>query len=71
MAFNVRGFTGTVVGLSVGVILTSAMLPVIANITLPEGIANSAALEAMLGVLPLLFIVGLVMAAVYAFITSR
>lgn len=71
MAFNIGKFVGTVVGMSVGVILTAAMLPVIAGVTIPEGIANSAAISAMLGVVPLLFVVGIVLAGVYAFISRR
>ena len=71
MAFDIGKFVGTVVGMSVGVILTAAMLPVIAGVTIPEGVANSAAIEAMLGVVPLLFVVGIVLAGVYAFISRR
>ena len=71
MAFNIGKFVGTVVGMSVGVILTAAMLPVIAGVTIPEAIANKAAIEAMLGVVPLLFVVGIVLAGVYAFISRR
>lgn len=71
MAFNIGRFVGTVVGMSVGVILTAAMLPVIAGVTIPETIANKAAIEAMLGVVPLLFVVGIVLAGVYAFISRR
>lgn len=71
MEFNIGKFVGTVVGMSVGVILTAAMLPVIAGIEIPSTIANSDAISAMLGVVPLLFVVGIVLAGVYAFISRR
>lgn len=71
MKFNVGNFVGAIVGLSVGVILTAAILPVIAGVTIPEGMANASAIESMFGVLPILFVVGLVMGGVYAFISRK
>lgn len=71
MAFNIGKYVGTVVGMSVAVILTASMLPVIAGVTIPETISNAGAIQAMLGVVPLLFVVGIVLAGVYAFISRR
>lgn len=71
MAFNIGKYVGTVVGMSVAVILTASMLPVIAGVEIPSTIANSGAISAMLGVVPLLFVVGIVLAGVYAFISRR
>lgn len=71
MKFNVGNFVGSIVGLSVGVILTAATLPVVAGVTIPEGMANASAIESMFGVLPILFVVGLVMGGVYAFISRK
>lgn len=71
MAFNVSKFTTGVVGLGVGAIVAAAMFPVIANIEIPETVANSAAIESMFNVLLLMFPVGLVMGAVYLFLSRK
>lgn len=71
MKFNVGSFVGSIVGLSVGVILTASILPIIGNVAIPEGMANGDAIQAMFNVLPILFVVGLVMGGVYAFISRK
>lgn len=71
MKFNVGSFVGSIVGLSVGVILTASILPIISGINIPEGMANGDAIQAMFNVLPILFVVGLVMGGVYAFISRK
>lgn len=71
MAFNVSKFTTGVVGLGVGAIVAAAMFPVIANIEIPETVANAAAIESMFNVLLLMFPVGLVMGAVYLFLSRK
>lgn len=71
MKFNVGSFVGSIVGLSVGVILTASILPIIGGVSIPEGMANGDAIQAMFNVLPILFVVGLVMGGVYAFISRK
>lgn len=71
MAFNVSKFTTGVVGLGVGAIVSAAMFPVIANIEIPETVANSGAISSMYNVLLLMFPVGLVMGAVYLFLSRK
>lgn len=71
MKFNVGNFVGSIVGLSVGVILTAAILPIIAGVDIPSDLSNASAISSMFNVLPILFVVGLVMGGVYAFISRK
>ena len=71
MAFNVSKFTTGVVGLGIGSVVAAAMFPVVANIDIPETVANSAAIQSMFNVLLLMFPVGLVMGAVYLFLSRK
>lgn len=71
MAFNVSKFTTGVVGLGIGSVVAAAMFPVVANIDIPETVANGAAIQSMFDVLLLMFPVGLVMGAVYLFLSRK
>lgn len=71
MSFDVGKFTGSIIGISVGVIMVAAVLPVIASVTIPEGMANGAAIESMFSVLPIILVAGVVMGGVYLFISRR
>ena len=73
---NVQGFTGAVVSIVVVVIIAvSVLVPIVADNQLPtEGqgaIANAASINAMLNIIPLLVIVGIIIAVVALFLGKR
>lgn len=73
---DVQKFTGAVVSIVVVVIIAvSVLVPIIANNQLPttgEGsIANASSINAMLNIVPLLVIVGIIIAVVALFLNKR
>lgn len=73
---DVQKFTGMVVSIVVVVIIAvTVLVPIVASNQLPttgEGsIANAASINAMLNIIPLLVIVGIIIAVVGMFLYSR
>lgn len=71
MKMNVGDYVGALVGLLVGAVILGAMLTVFGTITIPEGSQFGAAIETLISILPLLAAVGLMLFAVYYFISRR
>ena len=68
---SVGGFTSTLVGILVGAVILGAMLTIFAGITVPEGFANGDAIESMLSLIPLIAAVGLLLGAIFYFISRK
>lgn len=73
---NVQGFTGAVISIVVVVIIAvSVLVPIVADNQIPttgEGsIANAGSINAMLNIIPLLVIVGIIIAVVALFLGKR
>ena len=73
---NVQNFTGAVISIVVVVIIAvSVLVPIVASNQIPtEGdgsIANASSINAMLNIIPLLVIVGIIIAVVALFLGKR
>ena len=68
---SVGGFTSTLVGILVGAVILGAMLTIFAGIEVPEGFANGDAIESMLTLIPLIAAVGLLLGAIFYFISRK
>lgn len=73
---NVQNFTGAVISIVVVVIIAvSVLVPIVASNQLPtsgEGsIANASSINAMLNIIPLLVIVGIIIAVVALFLGKK
>ena len=68
---NVGGFTATLVGLLVGAVILGAMIGIFGSITIPEGFPNGDAIEAMLTLVPLIASVGLLLGAIFYFVSRK
>lgn len=70
-SMSVGGFTSTLVGILVGAVILGAMLTIFAGITIPEGFANAAAIKSMIELVPLIAAVGLLLGAIFYFISRK
>lgn len=69
---EVGKFASGLVLIIVSVILVASVaLPILADVTIPEGTENGDAIESMLGIIPILLVVSVVMAVIYMFISRR
>lgn len=68
---SVGGFVGTLVGILVSAIILGSMLTIFGSITVPEGFANGEAIESMLSLIPLLAVVGLLLASIFYFVSRK
>ncbi len=68
---SVGGFVTTLIGVLVGAVILGAMLTTFAGITVPEGIANASAISSMIGLIPLMAAVGLLLAAIFYFVSRK
>ena len=69
---EVGKFASGLVLIIVSVILVASVaLPILADVTIPEGTANGDAIASMLGIIPILLVVSVVMAVIYMFISRR
>ena len=69
---EVGKFATNIVIVIVGVILVvSVALPILGNVTIPEGTENADAIGSMLGIIPILLVVAIVMAVIYMFVSRR
>ena len=69
MGLNVARFTGAIVSAIVCVILVvSVAVPIITDNKVAESVANASSINAMLGIIPLLIVVGVVIFVIAAFI---
>lgn len=68
---SVGGFTSTLVGILVGAVILGAMLTIFAGITVPEGFANGDAIESLIELIPLIASVGLLLGAIFYFISRK
>lgn len=67
---NVGKFTTAIVSCIVCVILVvSVAIPIIGDAKIPDSVANASSITAMLGIIPLLIIVGVVIFVIGAFVT--
>ena len=71
MAMDVQKFTGAVVSIVVVVIIAvSVLVPIVASNQV-TGIANADSINAMLNIIPLLVIVGIIIAVVALFLGKK
>ena len=68
---SVGGFTSTLVGILVGAVILGAMLTIFSGITIPEGFANGDAIQSMIELIPLIAAVGLLLGAIFYFISRK
>lgn len=68
---SVGGFVTALIGVLVGAVILGAMLTTFAGITVPEGFANGDAIEQMIGLIPLMAAVGLLLAAIFYFVSRK
>lgn len=68
---SVGGFTSTLVGILVGAVILGAMLTIFSGITVPEGFANGDAIESLIELIPLIAAVGLLLGAIFYFISRK
>lgn len=68
---NTDKFIGSVVAVVVGIIVVTAVaIPVISGVTIGESVANRSAMLTILGILPLMMLIGLLVASIF-FVKSR
>lgn len=70
-SMSVGGFTSTLVGILVGAVILGAMLTIFSGITVPEGFANGDAIESLIELIPLIAAVGLLLGAIFYFISRK
>ena len=70
-SMNVGSFVSVLVSILVGAVILGAMITIFAGITVPEGFANGDAITAMIDLVPLIAAVGLLLAAIFYFITRE
>ncbi len=68
---SVGGFTSTLVGILVGAVILGAMITIFAGITIPENFANGDAIQSMIDLVPLIASVGLLLGAIFYFISRK
>lgn len=71
MGFSVGNFLGGMLSVMIGGVVLGACLTIFAGITVPEGMANGSAIEALIALLPILVVIGLVISAVYIFVVRK
>lgn len=68
---SVGGFTSTLVGILVGAVILGAMITIFAGITIPENFANGDAIQSLIDLVPLIASVGLLLGAIFYFISRK
>ena len=68
---NVGGFTATLVGLLVGAVILGAMIGIFGAIEIPESFPHGDAISAMLTLVPLIASVGLLLGAIFYFVSRK
>lgn len=68
---SVGGFTSTLVGILVGAVILGAMITIFSGITIPENFANGGAIQSMIDLVPLIASVGLLLGAIFYFISRK
>lgn len=72
MGLSVEKFVTAVVGIIVAVVVTVVIaIPVISSNTVESTVANAQSINSMLGIIPLLIVVGIIMAVVGSFLYAR
>ena len=72
MAMDVQKFTGAVVSIVVVVIIAvSVLVPIVATNQVKSDLANADSINAMLNIIPLLVIVGIIIAVVALFLGKK
>lgn len=72
MGLSVEKFVTAVVGIIVAVVVTVVIaIPVISSNEVADTVANASSINSMLGIIPLLIVVGIIMAVVGSFLYSR
>ena len=72
MAMDVQKFTGAVVSIVVVVIIAvSVLVPIVATNQVKDDLANADSINAMLNIIPLLVIVGIIIAVVALFLGKK
>ena len=70
-SMNVGGFVTTLVSVLVGAVILGAMLTIFAGIEVPEAFPNGDAISSMLGLIPLIAAVGILLGAIFYFISRK
>lgn len=68
---SVGGFVSTLVGILVGAVILGAMIEIFAGIEVPSTFANGDAIESMIQLVPLIASVGLLLGAIFYFISRK
>lgn len=72
MGLSIEKFVTAVVGIVVAVVVTVVIaIPVLADNEVADTIANAGSINSMLGIIPLLIVVGIIMAVVGSFLYAR
>lgn len=69
---DMEKFTSGVINIVVALIVVIAVaVPIVGGLTIPEGTANASALTSLVGIVPLLLVVGVVLACVGMFLYKK
>lgn len=69
---DMEKFTSGVIDIVVALIIVVAVaVPIVGGLAVPKGIANEAALTSLVGIVPLLLVVGVVLACVGMFLYKK
>lgn len=71
MGFSASNFISGMLAIMIGATVFGACLTIFGNISVGEGIANAGSIEALIGLLPILLAIGLVLGAVYIFVSRK
>lgn len=72
MGLSIEKFVTAVVGIIVAVVVTVVIaIPVISSNAVADTVTNASSINSMLGIIPLLIVVGIIMAVVGSFLYSR
>lgn len=71
MGFSASNFISGMLAVMIGGVVLGACLTIFGGIEVPEGLANGASVEALIGLLPILLAIGLILGAVYIFIARK
>lgn len=71
MKINVGEFTSVLVSVLVGAVILGAMITIFATIEIPEGFANGDAIASLIELIPLIASVGLLLMAIFYFVSRK
>ena len=71
MGFDLQKYTVGAISAVVAIVVIVVLIPVIFSVTIPDTVPNYAALTSMIGITPLLIIVGVILGIVAMFLFNR